>query len=227
MMHFVFLVNVLTLRSLLVSSDLNGKYHSYCVLTDRGYHFVEHIHTFNTVLYNRVLLTVGTKSDTLFQLLHVVDMSHPLCIHHFEQADSFYLVKQLRSHLLFTLFVNSICPFGKLFNDIFLVYLVKLLNGIVEIVLGRKQSHKVLTQSGKIPVILDIVVRQISVYRIHNILVYHIYNVIVNILAVKHLLSLRVDDLTLGVHNIVVVEDVLSDVKVPALDLLLRRFDYV
>ena len=41
------------------------------------------------------------------------------------------------------------------------------------------------------------------------------------ILSVKHLLSLLIDYLTLCVHNVVVVKDVLSDVEVSALYLLL------
>ena len=82
-----------------------------------------------------------------------------------------------------------------------------------------------LTQTRKVPVVLDIIIEQVSIYRVNNILVDHIYNVIVNILAVKHLLTLTVDDLTLRVHNIVVVEDILSDVEVSALYLLLRGLD--
>ena len=45
------------------------------------------------------------------------------------------------------------------------------------------------------------------------------------ILTVEHHLSLTVNDLTLSIHNVVVVKYVLSYIEVPALDLLLGRLD--
>ncbi len=42
------------------------------------------------------------------------------------------------------------------------------------------------------------------------------------VLAVEHLLALLVDDLTLGIHDIVVFQHVLAHLEVAALDVLLR-----
>ena len=47
------------------------------------------------------------------------------------------------------------------------------------------------------------------------------------VLAVEHLLALLVDDLTLGIHDIVVFQHVLADLEVAALDVLLCVFNGV
>ena len=104
---------------------------------------------------------------------------------------------------------------------ILLCYLVKLLWGIVEVVLNCDYAHKSVLKTLQVPVILNVLVSDIHIYRILNKLLYHAENVVMEIFSVKHLRSLLIDYLTLCVHNVVVVKDVLSDVEVSALYLLL------
>lgn len=73
---------------------------------------------------------------------------------------------------------------------------------------------------------MNLVVQQIHIYGRLYIFLYHSHDILVNILAVKHLLTLTVNDLTLSVHYVVIIKNVLSDVKVSALYLLLGRLDY-
>ena len=148
-------------------------------------------------------------------------MSHPLCIDNFKQNDSFYLMKKFLTKVFLTLCVYLQSSVFKEVNDILLCYLVKLLWGIVEVVLNCDYAHKSVLKALQVPVILNVLVSDIHIYRILNELLYHAENVVMEILSVKHLLSLLIDYLTLCVHNVVVVKDVLSDVEVSALYLLL------
>ena len=61
----------------------------------------------------------------------------------------------------------------------------------------------------------------ISGNSVGNSFLYHLYNCIVEILSVENLISLTVDYLTLFVHNIVVLQYVLSYCKVTAFNLFL------
>ena len=58
-------------------------------------------------------------------------------------------------------------------------------------------------------------------------LVEHLEDVVFQVDFVEDLVALFVDDLTLSIHNVVVVEDVLSYAEVVALDLLLGGLDYL
>ena len=148
-------------------------------------------------------------------------MCHPLCIDNFKQNDSLYLMKKLLTKVFLTLCVYLQSSVFKEVNDILLCYLVKLLWGIVEVVLNCDYAHKSVLKTLQVPVILNVLVSYIHIYRILNKLLYHAEDIFMEILSVKHLLSLLIDYLTLCVHNVVVVKDVLSDVEVSALYLLL------
>ena len=147
-------------------------------------------------------------------------MSHPLCINDFKQNNSFDFVEKFFAEIFFSLFVESKCSVNKSVENIFLCDLVKLLSSIVKVIFNSDKSHKSVLKSFKIPVILNIT-HDIHIYRIAYEVLYHIYNVFVQIFSVENLLSLLVDDLTLSIHNVVVVKDILSDIEVSALDLLL------
>ena len=76
-------------------------------------------------------------------------------------------------------------------------------------------------QADNVPIVLNVLVNEILVYGICYEFLHHLENALVEILTVKNLCTLLVDDLTLSVHNIVVVEGILSYAEVVALDLLL------
>ena len=58
---------------------------------DGIHHLVEHIKAFDAVFHHRVLLTVAAQRDALPQLVHVVDVVHPLAVYALEQADALQL----------------------------------------------------------------------------------------------------------------------------------------
>ena len=148
-------------------------------------------------------------------------MCHPLCIDNFKQNDSLYLMKKFLTKVFLTLCIYLQSSVFKEVDYILLCYLVKLLWGIVEVVLNCDYAHKSVLKTLQVPVILNVLVSDIHIYRILNKLLYHAEDIFMEIFSVKHLLSLLIDYLTLCVHNVVVVKDVLSDVEVSALYLLL------
>ena len=58
-------------------------------------------------------------------------------------------------------------------------------------------------------------------------LLYHLADGGMEVLAVEHLAALIVDDVALDVHDVVVFEDVLAGLEIPALDGLLCLLDGV
>ena len=52
----------------------------------------------------------------------------------------------------------------------------------------------------------------------------HLHHVLPQVFPVQHLLPLGVDDLTLGVHNVIVFQNVLSGAEVPGFHVLLGIF---
>ena len=76
-------------------------------------------------------------------------------------------------------------------------------------------------QTGKVPLIVNGAVDDVKIYAVNDPILNHLKDILVDILAVEDLCSLLIDDSSLCGHNVVVVEDVLSDSKVSALHLLL------
>ena len=111
---------------------------------------------------------------------------------------------------------------GKHFKNILLIYLFKFFYRISEVVLGSEYAYKLFTQTVKIPVVVYLLIKQIHIDIILNKVSNHFEDILMYIVAVKHLRTLFIDYLTLGVHNVVVIKHVLSYIEVVALDFLLR-----
>ena len=77
-----------------------GQHHSGGILTDGGDHLVEHIEALQAVFHYRVMLGVGSQPDAPLQLLHGVDVVHPLGIHVFQQNHPLQLSHQGRAENL-------------------------------------------------------------------------------------------------------------------------------
>ena len=83
-------------------------------------------------------------------------------------------------------------------------------------------AQEVIPQTNQIPlVVIGFFFVDVLLYSSGNQFLEHLEDAVVNVFAVQYLCTLLINDLTLGVHNVVVVKDVLSDVEVSALYLLL------
>ena len=67
------------------------------ILTDRCRHAVEHLIAAHLILNQRVSLTIRLQTDAFAQLIHIVDMSHPLCINHFQKDHALHLAYLFRA----------------------------------------------------------------------------------------------------------------------------------
>ena len=73
-----YLCHLLTFYLLLDAS--HGYRRRIGILLDAGGHVIEHIKSCHLVFYKRISLAVCLKSDTLTQLIHIIDVIHPLAV---------------------------------------------------------------------------------------------------------------------------------------------------
>ena len=74
------------------------------ILLDGSCHGIEHLVSVHLVLYERITVTVSLKADTLTQLLHIVDVIHPLPVYNLQHNHSLQLTKLLG--------LRELCLFG-------------------------------------------------------------------------------------------------------------------
>ena len=149
-------------------------------------------------------------------------MLHPVGVDALQQIDALHLAHGLRTHQLLVFLIELGGSFLQFLDEIFLIGSLELVLGKAELVIIIDQPAAVqLVETGQVPVLLIHIVGAEHVDIVLDGIIHHLHNGIVHILAVEHLIALTVDDLTLTVHNVIVVKDGFTDRKVAALDLLL------
>ena len=147
------------------------------------------------------MLAVGPQVDALFQIVHGIDVIHPVFVHHPQHDDPLQLTHDVLAILGFLLFVGLHSQ---------LIQLVQILGsgqGAVGIVNAFKALQFIGVAAGAF-----------------QSLAQHIQHAFTQILAVQHLLALLVDDLTLGVHHVIVFQHALSAAEMAAFHALLGIF---
>ena len=190
------------------------------VLAYRCHHSVEHVKALHAVGNDGVVVSIGAERYSLLELVHVVDMLHPLSVHDLQKRNSLHLAHDGRGELLFLFLISLERGFGGHLDDILLADIVELGKSEVKVVRDGEQPREVLAQSGKVPVLL-LFADKVALHAARHKVLYHLYDVIVQVLALKNLGALAVDYLSLSVHYVVIVEYVLSYVEVSRLDLSL------
>ena len=76
--------HLLTLGGLARLAHFDSQQHLDAGLPDGIDHLVEHIKALDTVLDDGVLLAVAAQNDALTQLVHVINMVHPLAVYALE-----------------------------------------------------------------------------------------------------------------------------------------------
>ena len=93
-------------------------------------------------------------------------------------------------------------------------------HSVVEIGIGGQPALIVTAEGTKVPLILDIARQELGAGRV-DVLPQHVVHLGADILTVQHFAALAIDDLALLVHHVVVLQHVLTDLKVAALQLFL------
>ena len=84
--------NLFSLHFLL---NLNVEQCTDRVFSDCICHFTEHLISCHLVLYQWISLSISLKTDSLTQLIHIIDMIHPSCINHFQKYNTLNFAKLL------------------------------------------------------------------------------------------------------------------------------------
>jgi len=66
------------------------------IFLDRPRHRLEQLKTFAAVLDNRVMLGIAAHADAVAQVVHDVDMVHPLAVDSAQQDEPFRIAHQVR-----------------------------------------------------------------------------------------------------------------------------------
>ena len=110
-----------------------------CVVLDLVDHLVKHIKSLALVFHNRVLLGVNLEADAPTQLMHGVDMVHPVAVYHLEQDHPLQLPHDLRPQLRFLCLVKSHRLLLQGFGQLVRGQLLQLLSGIGKLA-GLKEN---------------------------------------------------------------------------------------
>ena len=164
---------------------------SHSILADKCIHFLKHIHSLEFIFLNGVVLSVCTESNTVFELVHIVNMVHPSAVNTSKENDSLNLTHIVAKQLaLFFICVH--CHFINFVPDSFAVKVVVV--ALVKIKgVGREEHRfKVIYKSPHIPVV-GVFRGGICGHSTVNDIFNHLYNRTAYILSVKHLTTLFID----------------------------------
>ena len=172
------------------------------------------------------MLAVAAQAHALLELVHIVDMLHPLGIDIAQQADALQFAHRLFAVALLLRGQDIHAALVQLISNALAGQLTQLLGGVVEVGGQAQPVHKVAAQTGKIPIIGRFAV-QVVCAGIINGLAHHLMQLAGDILAVQHHLALLIDDLALLVHDIVILQHLFTNCKVRCFELFLGALDRV
>ena len=202
---------------------MNMIQHTYSVFLNRADHAVKHLECVHLVLNNRISLAVCHQTDTLTEHFHIIDVIHPFAVDAFQKDNSLKLTKLFRFREL------SLLRFIKL-HSLFLHNMLDLIFLMAFYLLCGQRVNRD-DRSDRSVELIKIPLRRIHVigkahvcHAVYDICD-HLVDGITHILTVKYLAALLVDDLSLLIVNLVIVEKIFTDTEVVELDLLLGFLD--
>ena len=151
-------------------------------------------------------------------------MVHPLAVYTLEQADTLQLTHQGCAVALLLVVQDVHAALIQHIRDALLRDAVVVSDSIVEVGVGGQPAQIVAAERTEVPLVLHIACEELLAAGL-DVLLQHIVHLGADVLAVQDLAALTIDDLALLVHDVVVFQDVLADLEVPALELLLGRLD--
>ena len=184
------------------------------------HHRGEHLATLTLVLHQRVALRHGTQTDSLAQVVHLVEVFPPLAVQDGEQHLTLQLTHGVLAQSLFPTVVGTLGVVGEGLDE---------LVGVIAVMeLGFRQFHGVhlphlVPQGVKVPVLG--VALGVLAYAGLDDAIGRGTQLGLDVGPLEHLAAVGVDDVTLTVHDVVILEDVLSHLEVLRLDLLLGALD--
>ena len=183
-------------------------------------HFLEHIVALDLVFHKRIALSVGAQIDALAQHVHMVEMLHPLVVHDAEHDNLFQFPHDARRKLRLPRCIVVLCNLHKRFAQLVAAHGLQLF--LFQRAFRRVNAFRILDQPVQRPFLrIQLLVGVLVHLRLDDFLD-HVHDALAKILALQHLAALRIDDLALLVHHVVVFEHVLAHVEIPRFHFLLR-----
>ena len=170
----------------------------------------------------RVDLAVCLQADALAHLVHGGEVLHPEGVDGAEHHEALERAHDLGAHLLFLVLVGVLRELDDGLQDAVGRHLGQRFGR--ELLRKRHDGIGLSQQCLEVPV-LGILAGEVGVRNGHEFLTHHVEDVRLEIGAFEDLVAVLVDDVALRVHDVVVLDDVLADVEVVALDLRLRGLD--
>ena len=199
--------------------------HTYCIFLNRIDHTIEHLESTHLVFYNRISLSISYKTDTLTKNLHVIDMIHPLTVDRFQKNHSLQFTQLLCFRELgFFCFIKFHSFF---FNQMLDLVFSLAFYFLCSKWLNRNNRDKCCIELVQIPVSRIYVIREAHIYGAVYDVCDHLVDGITHVLAIQYLTTLFINDLTLLVINLVIIQKIFTNTKVVKLDLLLCFLDCI
>ena len=96
------------LLSLYFLFQFNLVKYAHRLFLDAPHHFLEHLIARNLVFYERILLSIRLQADSITEDIHIINMAHPLLIHHLQEDDTLRFTHLFRiRELRFLLFIKT------------------------------------------------------------------------------------------------------------------------
>ncbi len=186
-------------------------------------HFLKHIEAFDLILNQRIALPISAQIDTFPQHIHMIQMFHPLIIDH-AQHDN--LLQLAHNRLGIFLFPGGITFLGNLHQRFLkLVAAHSLQIFLFQPAFRCIDCLRILDQPVQRPFFRIQFFTCILVHFRRNNLMHHIHDIIPQMIAHEHLAALRINNLTLLIHNIVIFQHILTHIKIARFHFLLRMFN--
>src|SRR5512143_214836 len=202
----------------LVDDRLDQEEVAHAVLLDPVEHGLEHLEALFLVLDERVLLAVAPQADALLEMVHLEQVVLPLRVDDLQQDHPLELAHE-RSELPLLGLVRGVEPLDQGRPQLVVDDRVPVDPEGVDI--DAELGQDGLAQAGPVPVLGRRVLVGVGVEHPVDEAVDVAAEVLALVLALEDLAALAVDRLPLLVHDVVVLEQVLADGEVLALDLFL------
>ena len=180
---------------------------------------LEHLEAFTLVGDDRVLLRVGAQTDALTQIVHRIDVIHPVFIDHAKRDDALDLAHDGGRILLLLGSVEAVHELHQLFFGLLLREGLQLVLRDLPAALRQIDALDMAHHFGELRKVAEVLLlAEGGVDDPVDHEADHGLNAGVQILSVEHLTALLVDDLSLDVHDVVVFQNALTHLIVAAFD---------
>ena len=188
---------------------------SHSIFSYKSVHFHKHIISLELIFLNGIMLSVCTESDTVFKLVHIVDVVHPAAVNASEHNYTLNLT-YIFAEKFFLRLVCCVCLFLDFLSNVFGCKVIEVT--VCKIKLASCEEHilNIICKTKHIPVVC-ILCTCISCHCIVDNLVNHLADGIAEVVSVKNLAALFVNYVTLLIHNIIILKDIFSCCVVLAL----------